>query len=278
MDGPNVLVVVLDCVRAANTSLLGYRRETTPFLTDFASSATIYTQARTDASWSLPAHTSLFTGVPSAAHQMGITEKLTAGQTVFDRLDAEGYNTGVFTENPYLTVHPSNLHADFETVVTERPDSTDIEDPHHTRNQVDGFWYADRFSEWIQERERPWAACVNLMDAHMPYAVRPEFDDWGSDLSWTVHDALPLKWEWAVYGGDVPPSIGRLIEPLYDGAIKQADAVVNQIVSTLRSQGELDDTLVVITSDHGEGFGEPPHVATEPTLYCRHLALCHSAT
>ncbi|NLV15343.1 sulfatase [Haloarcula argentinensis] len=264
MGRPNVLLVVLDCVRAANTSLLGHRRKTTPFLEEFAREATVYTQARTTASWSLPAHTSLFTGVPSEGHKLQITERLEPGQTIFDFLDGEGYETGVFTENPYLTVHPSGLSDSFKSVVTERPDSTDVDDPSETRNGVDGFWYADRLTEWIDEQSESWAACLNLMDAHMPYATRDAYDEWGTDFYWAMHDELPIKWEWSVYGEQLPAGIGQLLEPLYDGAIRQTDAVLEQVIGALETRGVLDETLVVITSDHGDGFGEPPQAATEP--------------
>lgn len=264
MDAPNVLLVVLDCVRAKNTSLLGHRRETTPFLSTFAESATTYTQARTTASWSLPAHASLFTGVPSEGHRLCITERLEPGQTVFDFLAGEGYDTGVFTENPYLTIHPSNLRACFENVVTERPDSTDVDDPDETRKRVDGFWYADRFTEWVDDRAGPWAACVNLMDAHTPYETREASDEWSDPLSRRVHDELPIKWEWGVYDGRIPPVVGSLLEPLYDGAIRQADAVLKRLLGALDARAELDDTLVVVTADHGDGFGEPAHVPAEP--------------
>ncbi|WP_336338331.1 sulfatase-like hydrolase/transferase [Haloarcula brevis] len=264
MGRPNVLLVVLDCVRAANTSLLGHRRRTTPFLEEFGREATVYTQARTTASWSLPAHASLFTGVPSEGHELRITERLVPGQTVFDYLDGEGYETGVFSENPYLTVHPSGLSDSFETVVTERPDSTDVADPSETRNGVDGFWYADRLTEWVDERAEPWAACLNLMDAHMPYATRDAYDEWGTEFYWAMHDDLPIKWEWSVYGEQLPAGVGQLVEPLYDGAIRQADAVLEQVVSDLAERGVLEETLVVVTADHGDGFGEPPQADTEP--------------
>jgi hypothetical protein len=260
---PNVLLVVLDCVRARNASLYGYRRETTPTMSSFAETATTYTQARTPAGWSLPAHASILTGVSPATHRMQITDRLEPGHTVFERLAEAGYDTGVFTENPYLTVHASDLRTAFDTVVTEGTEGTP--EPDH-EDGATGYWYADRFAEWRADRdgEGPWAACVNLMDAHTPYRTREEHDRWRDDLNAAIHADLPPKWRWAVYGGHAPASLSDTLVRLYDGAVRQADDVLGTILEELRRAGEFEDTLVVVTADHGDGFGEPPALDAEP--------------
>jgi arylsulfatase A-like enzyme len=89
----NVLFVVADSLRAANTSLLGYRRETTPFLSEFAAESTVYTQARAPSNWTVPSHVSMFTGTDAAAHGFEITERLTEGHTIWEELAAAGYGT-----------------------------------------------------------------------------------------------------------------------------------------------------------------------------------------
>jgi len=264
MSDTNVLLVVLDCVRARNTSVHGYRRRTTPVLEEFAETATTYTQARSPAGWSLPSHASLLTGVSPAAHRMQITDRLREGHTVFEDLSARGYDTAVFSENPYLTVHASDLRTAFDEVVTERDDETrgiSEDDPDST---VDGFWYADRFGEWLDDQDGNWAACINLMDAHTPYETRPEYDDWQDSFAEAIHDQLPFKWRWAVYGDSVPQSVAYPLRELYDGAIKQADAAFGRVLELLDSAGAAEETLVVVTADHGDGFGELPAAAGDP--------------
>lgn len=92
---PNVLLVVLDSVRAENTSLLGYTRETTPELKKFAEIVTVYSEARTSGKWSVPAHVSLFTGLAPDEHGLyGPTKSLKPGVTVFNDLQETGYRTG----------------------------------------------------------------------------------------------------------------------------------------------------------------------------------------
>jgi arylsulfatase len=111
----NVLLVILDTVRAKNTSLHGHANETTPFLTTLAERATVYKQARAPAARSLDSHVSIFTGLGVEEH--GVTRadrRLAPGTTIFDELRNEGYATGVFTENSWLTDVDAGLRDPFE--------------------------------------------------------------------------------------------------------------------------------------------------------------------
>ena len=100
MNKPNVLLVILDSVRAKNTSLLGYPRETTPKLETFAKNATTYTNARAPGIHSISSHTSIFTGYHVAEHQAtSHGASLRPGHTVWEMLSGAGYRTGLFTPN-----------------------------------------------------------------------------------------------------------------------------------------------------------------------------------
>lgn len=300
---PNVLLVVLDSVRARNTSLHGHENETTPFLDDFADSATRYDQARSPGSWSLPSHTSIFTGLHVAEHR--VTEpkhRLSAGNTIFEELQSEGYETAVFSENPWLTVMDVGLDAGFDEVsgaqnvlFPEAANPTEftaaegqgqyveyvkrcLDDDHPVKSLLNGVgtklawdypnlvpdWlmasapaeaYVDRFVDWQNETAGPWAACINLMDGHAPYEPNPEHDLWGGKRLQKLQADLE-KHVWSFHGGDAPWWQCRAFEALYDGAIHQMDSQLRRIVDVLERRGELEDTLLVITSDHGEGFGE----------------------
>jgi len=114
---PNVLLVVLDSVRARNTSLHGYDHETTPFLDSFASRATTYTQARAPGVASVPSHASIFTGLHVSEHRMRDVEKrLVSGSTIWEELKRDGYDTGVFSYNSYLTQSKIGFTGSFDTV------------------------------------------------------------------------------------------------------------------------------------------------------------------
>lgn len=169
MTRPNVLLVVADSLRAKSTSLLGYRRETTPFLDSLADEATVYTQARAPSNWSIPSHVGLFTGYETPEHRLGLSDALDPGQTVFADLDEAGYDTGLFSDNPFLSGHECNLEADFETVESTPGDWDEEYDTGGDLGEwPNGFYYADRLLDWTDERGE-WAACINLMDTHRPY-------------------------------------------------------------------------------------------------------------
>jgi len=299
MDKPNILLVILDSVRARNTSLHGHGNRTTPFLEEFSEHSVVYKQARAPSIHSVSSHASLFTGHHVPEH--GVTKhesKLDPTSTIWHELATEhGYDTGLFSPNVVVTVS-SNLADSFQTVDGPRQDPGhrlfkegigpgDIEG-HQTKQEylsrclnssaplksiVNGLYfqyydgirgknidetateYVDSFLEWSNSRSEPWAACLNLMDAHYPYEPTEEFDLWGGAELQALHDGLsaPPSREIAT-GGDWWKL--RAIESLYDGCIRRLDAAVESLISALRDQDELDKTLLVITSDHGEGFGE----------------------
>lgn len=307
MSSPNVLLVIMDSVRAANTSLHGHEHETTPFLEEFAEQATVYEQARSPGTWSLPSHTSIFTGLHVAEH--GVTRarhRLEHGHTIFEKLSKDGYETGVFSENTWITDMNVGLKDTFDTVEGARnlpyPDAVDpsnfvlsegqgkyvdffkhcLERDDTAKSLVNGAFtkiawdypnllpdrfksttparvYTDLFLDWQEEQDGPWAACVNFMDGHLPYLPGDEHDKWGGPILQNLQNDMEDQ-VWEFNGGQRPWWQRKALEGLYDGAIYQMDEQLRRLVSNLKDQGILEDTLLVVTSDHGEGFGEPSFV------------------
>ena len=284
MDRPNVLLVVLDSVRAANTSLLGHRNRTTPTLDRFAERATVYRQARAPGVWSLPSHVSLFTGLEVPEHGVTIDRRLEPGQTVFEERESEGYATGVFGSNVYITDHPVGIGDCFETVVGvpgSVPAGYEVSGEFEMGHPA-GFWYAERFLEWaegVEESGTPWAACVNVMDGHRPYLPEPAYDRWGEEDAREVQRELGRgEFVWQFYGERHPYWYLAALEGLYDGAIRQADAVLDRLLSGLEERGAFDDTLVVVCSDHGDGLGERSFVPGEPRCIAHTLGTNEALT
>jgi arylsulfatase len=300
---PNVLLLIMDSVRARSTSLHGHFQETTPFLDAFAERAVTYSQAKAPGAKSLTSHISIFTGFDVEEHNItSADDKLSPGHTIFERLADSGYATGVFTENTWLTDVDVGLKEGFDTIEGPRnipfPEAIDpkafvagegrgqyaqylqesLQSGKPARSLANGLatklaWdypgllpdalktstaadvYADQFLAWEQDRSTPWAACINFMDAHIPYEPREEHDRWGGDDATRIQDSLD-DLEWVFLGGQEPWWKRRALEGLYEGAIRQIDAEIERILTTLDERGALENTLVVITSDHGEGFGE----------------------
>lgn len=301
---PNVLLVILDSVRAKNVSFTGHFRETMPFLQQFADNATVYEQARAPGARSITGHASIFTGYSVEEHGLTTADRqLQPGTTIFERLQDEGYSTGVFSENVWITDLDIGLQRGFDTVVGPQnipfPSALNprqfvadegvgayrayvsacLSDSQPLRSLANGFAtklaydyprlypfdgsapgdvYLDRFLDWEARQTTPWAACLNLMDAHSPYEPTAEHNIWGDDALRSIQRRKPNNWELL----SDPSKYWMLSasESLYDGAIHQLDSILETLVNTLDRRGVLDETLLVITSDHGEGFGEPSRV------------------
>lgn len=308
MSLPNVLLVVLDSVRAQNCSLYGHENETTPFLESFADNAVVFEQARSPSIHSIASHASIFSGLHVEEHQ--ITDHkdfLKPSATIWHYLNKQGYATGMFTPNVIVTI-TSNLAEPFDTCIgPKRTNSrlfsgglapTDIagqlttkeyikkalNDNRPIRSIINGVYkklssrsgshdpdseqastYVDEFLDWSDDQTGPWAACLNLMDAHTPYAPAQEYDKWSDGIAPGDHgrsgkQAIPPTFTDAYW------KFLTSLEPLYDGAIRQADSGVEKLVSELRKRDALDDTLLVVTSDHGEGLGERSELNPETRL------------
>jgi len=268
-------------------------------------------------------HASIFPGPHIEEHGVVSTKtKLEPGASVFEGLRDRGYETGVFSENTWITQVDVGLKDGFDTIVGPQnavfPDAvhpkefvasegqgqyaTYLKESMRSDNTVKSLinglatkvvWdypnlapdflkartpasvYADRFLDWESDTSGPWAACLNLMDAHIPYDPAAEHDRWGSEKARSIQNEFEdHKWEFNA--GTRPWWELKAIEGLYDGGIRQADEQVGRILSELRSREELDDTLVVISADHGEGFGEPSNVRPD-TRVAEHGVGIHEA-
>lgn len=305
---PNILLIVLDSVRAHNTSLHGYGRETTPSICSLAERSTFYEEARAPSSHSISSHASMFTGYPLSVHCLHRPEqRIDPDMTIWNELSTKDYRTGVFSENPFLTRLSVGLRAPFDTVYAGRnarlpfPSAIDpseyVHSPSSGRDygqflgdaiaegtpirsvlngvgllsensryanlvpdrlqpgKLTGKTFAEKFIEWSQRESDPWAACLNLMDAHFPYLPLEQHNLWGDSSDIEFMESMDYSvWEYYTDERDWS-EMGRL-ENLYDGGIHQCDRAVGKIIEELENNGELSDTLVVVTSDHGQGFGE----------------------
>jgi arylsulfatase A-like enzyme len=267
-NAPNVLLVVLDAVRAANLSVYGYPLPTTPSLERLAREGVLFEWAFSTAPWSLPSHASIFTGrLPDELHADWKIPYIDSFPTLAQIMRGQGYATTSFTGNfMYVTtetglargfVHAddyelslaeilrSNVFAQTESgsalinvpsvwmffAVLSWPNLRQRAWPDHVRRTAPTM--VDRFLDWQRRSHgRPFFAFINLFDAHQPYQVSP---------------ARSAEF----YRG---PGTEQVAE--YDAAIAQMDHEVGRLVDSLSARGILDHTLLIITSDHGHLLGE----------------------
>jgi arylsulfatase A-like enzyme len=261
-DAPNVLLVVLDTVRARSLDLYGYSRRTSPNLTRFAQRGVVFEHAVAPSSWTLPTHASLFTGLLPHEHLADAPVPLAARfPTLAEALAAGGYQTAGFVANRVYCGVNTGLARGFshyddranpvaEMLVGSAPLSLllKLALPSVRKTAAD---VNHEFLRWLDRRaDGPFFAFLNYFDAHEPYFVPDAAFDHFGKLSPGQRQRLlhqgPLQ-----QGAQAEAAVDT-----YDGAIAYLDHHLGELLAELRRRGLLDNTLVVITSDHGENFGE----------------------
>jgi arylsulfatase A-like enzyme len=280
---PDIVVIVLDTARPDYLSVYGHTRPTTPFLETFAKTGVRYDRAYSTSSWTLPAHASLFTGMPPEIHQaQQKNPKLSPELPVLsERLGKAGYQTIAVSNNAWVAKH-TGLARGFDTF-QERRDTVEgaqggAEGVHPTVQAV---------SRWLDEErdpQKPYFLFVNLIEPHMPY--RPPFEAaepfisprevWqasmqaffpaGQSPAFTTNRHYSRKRpldddEWA------------RLRALYEGELRATDAIVQQIVARVDQASDPKNTLVFLLSDHGENLGDHGHITHVFNLYDTNLKI-----
>jgi arylsulfatase A-like enzyme len=272
---PNLLMIILDTVRADHLAAYGHERNTMPGLEAFMQKrATRYTEARATGSWTLPSHASLFTGLFPSEHRAdhpgtnGGKDYL-CGQplrpdvpTLAERLANHGYQTAAIVANSVYLAHQFKLDRGFAhyddrsgawlcslLLVQLAGHLPEIgRSPFRNAESITNLalrWITDRPSD------RPFFLFLNYVDAHVPYLPPRPYD--------AAFDGQqprdPLAPEQALHA------------LLYDRELLYLDEHVTRLLRELETRNLLDDTVVIVTSDHGEAFGEHELWTHDHTLY-----------
>ena len=271
-ERPNVLLITVDTLRADRLGCYGYGRDTTPRLDAFRRDAVLFENAYSQAPFTAPSHASLFTSLHTEEH--GVLSwgfKLAPGaETYAERFAEGGYRTGAFYNHP--TLRSNDLERGFQEVQRRFFEPADAT--------------IDAFVSWAEAGGAPFAAWVHLWDVHRPYAYR----DW--TLVKDEVDREPLAFEETRFGSHDDVTVGReerfynthpgeraalglgeeawrFVDDRYDGGVWYADQALGVLFDRLEVAGLLDDTVVVLTSDHGESLRErdPCWYTHDPFLF-----------
>ncbi|MCC6409473.1 MAG: sulfatase [Planctomycetes bacterium] len=267
---PNVVLVTFDTVRVDHLSTYGYTRRTSPNLTELAAVGDRFTAAQSTAPWTVPSHASIFTGrytfqhgaeasdkAPEWATQnaVGLAESF---ETLAEVFSASGYRTCGVVANEVFLAPRFGFAQGFGTYVAKRQPAKQV-------NQV-AFEFLD------QPSDAPFFLFVNYMDAHRPYRTTPIDDAVSRGLP--QPDPEPagelldryIEAVMAKTGEDVDALRERVISQ-YDHGVAHDDLALGALVAKLKQLGKFDDTLIVVTSDHGEYFGEHELVEHNKDVY-----------
>ncbi len=261
---PDIILITLDAARADHVSCYGYQRATTPNLDRLAARSAVFTEAFALAPYTLCSVPTMVTGLSPLDHQItNHGHRLSdAATTLAEYLSAVGYRTACIsaTPNNSRTIGTDQGYDDFiETWrIEQRPGSRDP------------FLLSQMAVDWLAKNEA--AAPIHLqlhyVPPHAPYDPRPEYDlftDPGYSGTFdgyhTSVGALDHQL-WHYRPADLDHVVG-----LYDGNLREADAAVEQVLAALRARPRWRDTVVLVTSDHGEAFLEHGRTGHNSTLY-----------
>jgi choline-sulfatase len=252
----NVVVLLIDTLRASKLRAYNPQsRVRTPVLDRIVSEGTIFERAQSQENWTKPSVASVLTGLTPMTHgaKTDAARVPDSAELVSETFDAAGFATGSFIANGYVSDRFGFAQGwDHYTNMIRESRSTDAEPVFREAG------------DWIeQHREERFFAYVHTIDPHVPYDPPEEY--------WQIYDPR-TDYEGQVrprMTGDLlerakrnPPAVTfddsdvRRLTALHDGAISYHDFRFGQFLERLQQLGVLEDTLVVITSDHGEEFHE----------------------
>ncbi|MCH7812728.1 MAG: sulfatase [Planctomycetes bacterium] len=261
---PNVILITVDTLRADHLSCYGHHRPTSPNIDRFAAGATRFTRAMATSPWTIPTHGSLLTGklpFEHGAHTVKVREPVNnvrtlplENVTLAEVLAGEGYRTGAFVANDGYLSAGSQFDQGFGTYHVDR---------------VYGHVLNREVFKWLEaDPQQPFFLFVNYIDTHRPYntALRPGFidppavQDQGQLVDRLYQRVMPGI-------GPIPPDLVAMVKDQYDTSVANLDAQIGALFDRLQTLGHYDRTVIVLTSDHGEYFGEHHLVEHSKDVY-----------
>ncbi|MEL6712879.1 MAG: sulfatase [Planctomycetota bacterium] len=284
---PNVVLISIDSLRPDHLGCYGYRRATSPEIDRFAREGMLFESHFSSAPWTLPAHAALFTSVPDSVHGLVDPVGLRLAdewETLPESFQRAGYRTAGFFAGPYL--HPSfgfgqgfdsyedcasttgDASVDEEGRWSEDADVMKASHRGVTNNGVYARWRAvlDEVAPVGGTQKEPLFAFVHLWDVHFDFTPPAPFDtmfDPGYEGRITGRDFF---WDQRI-NALLPERDKQHIVALYDGEIRWTDTFIGRIRADLEERGMADDTIVVLTADHGTELFDHGGKGHRTTLY-----------
>ena len=276
----NVILIVWDTVRAYDLSAYGYSRNTTPNLARWAREGVRYKYALAPAPWTYPSHSCFFTGQwPSRLNSQWKFTLDTPDPTLAEFLASHGYQTAGFSANVVCCNDETGLSRGFghfeDFPLTPRsffgrtvPGRWILKNLLYAGNYHDQKWIdlqsrgawgtTQAFLDWLRGRrpDRPFFAFLNYFDAHAPYIPTPQYQG-----RFGIRPRAPKDYSFLFDYTQIDKKLVakrdvEMARDCYDGCIAFLDEQLGRLLQELRGQGLLENTVVIITSDHGEAFGD----------------------
>jgi len=279
---PNIIILILDAVRAKHLSCYGYSKSTTPCLDAFADESVLFLRAFSPATWTIPTHASILSGLYLSQHRI---ENVKADRlfnesivTLPIALQSCGYHTSAFSQN--MLFSPQHHLGDFDefyslesllgsrllTRIVQRV-SSGLATPgqriaRYARKVMAPRIMLDAVFHWVTSdiAKRPFSLMVNLANAHYPWAPPPDLllRQVGFKPKYLLKGEFVTLDPFQYNSGKrkVTEMQRKIWRSLYDAAIMHLDREVGRFLRRLQRWQGWSDTIIVVTSDHGEGLGD----------------------
>ncbi|MCP4663562.1 MAG: sulfatase-like hydrolase/transferase [bacterium] len=258
---PNVIIYLIDTLRADHLGCYGYDRAISPAIDAFAEEAILFENAIAQSSWTKASVASIFTGLWPVQHgAVRHPHKLSAAAvTLPEMLREAGYHTAAFVANPNVTDR-FGFDQGFDEF------NYLLRKSHNPSHQMTAA-----VVEWLQKRRepQPFFLYVHNVDPHDPYAppdayrrqVAPEVPErFAREVSPIFRDLLRGRRQ-------LTPEILAHLEALYDADVATNDHAFGTLLDYLKEKGLYRDALILLLSDHGEEFNEHRHLRHGRSLH-----------
>lgn len=252
----NVLLITLDAQRADHLHCYGYHRDTSPNIDALAARGTLFLDASANATWTLPSVASIMTGKLPVDHGATTLEhRLKPSEvTLAEVLQAHGYRTGSVTASQFISPSYGTLKGFRWSVGGEFKDNATAI-AHFFESPP---WVTPAGLKFIRgHRHQPFFLWLHYLRPHDPYFWRVDHHY----LSAAPRD-LPvfLTYDWLMRNrAKITPKQLEEVIALYDGHVANADHHIGRIIAELERLRLTANTLVILSADHGEEFGQHGH-------------------
>ncbi len=263
---PNLIVYLIDTLRADHLGCYGYPLPTSPRIDAFARESVLWREARSQSSWTKPAVATLLTGLYPITHGADRRARGLAPDvvTLADRLAAAGYQTAFFTTNPTVTAKFGFDRGFDEFHYLSHPRGRG-----RGRGHVDSAQIHRQVVAWLERRDpaRPFFLVVHTLDPHDPYNPPERFKRrFAPDVDATVACCIRAHELAALTPGAARARAQEMVA-LYDGEIAQNDESFGALYDELARRDLLERSALLLTADHGEEFYDHGGWRHASTLY-----------
>lgn len=271
---PNIIIITVDTMRSDALGAYGNSRARTPNMDALAREGTAFTMAFSPVPQTNPTHASIFTG--DFPHRHGLFHHMASllspsVKPIAEILSEEGYNTAGHYSWVSFDPPSSGLERGFATYERHT-----IDRPWPPGQKFD--WHEQLFDSradvttdavlgWLEgAQDAPFFLWVHYNDLHFPYDPRPPFDTMFDPCESCMDGSIESITR--IVEGYTPTAQERAhLRGLYDGEAAFTDQEIGRLFDWLRNKGILDQTIIVLTADHGESFGEKGLWSHQSILY-----------